>query len=223
MAVQSQHSSFVGSLALAKRGRLGSTESTDLEVGTHYIVFVRSHDMDMTTNISRTTISSMLSHDRLVMNLSYCTVSIASLCTSYTLHHASLPFMHKIIVNFSLPSILISSRVLTTRMPPPQIPLTALSEPESNSNSNTSDQTNAQERRPPLVMIAHSLPLVDPIHSPKEDGHAVEERHDGNDGESNGGAHGDVIAEVEERCCDGPEDDGEFELGIRVSVAINDQ
>ena len=107
-------------------------------------------------------------------------------------------------------------------MPSPQITLTTLCESEPNSNSHTSNQTNTQEGWAPFIVVADSLSLVDSIHAPEEDGHAVEEGHDGDDGEGDGGAHGDVVAEVEEGCCNGTEDDGEFELDVVSVLRLNE-
>lgn len=61
-------------------------------------------------------------------------------------------------------------------------------------------------------MVIDSFSLLYPINAPEEDAHAVEECDESGDCEGDGGSHGDAVTEVEERCCDGPEDDGEFEL-----------
>lgn len=96
--------------------------------------------------------------------------------------------------------------------PSPQIPLPTILKPEPNRDRNTSNQTHTKRRRAPLVMITHSLPLLNPIHPPKEYRHGVEQCQDGDDGKGNRRREGDAIAEVEERGGDGAEDDGEFEL-----------
>lgn len=62
-------------------------------------------------------------------------------------------------------------------------------------------------------MIVDRFPLFDSINTPQEDSHAVEECDDSHHGKCNRRGEGDAVAEIEECCSDGAEDDGEFELG----------
>lgn len=97
-------------------------------------------------------------------------------------------------------------------MPSPQVSLTSILESHNYRNANTYHQHDAQHRRTPFIMIADRLPLLDPIHAPKEDGHAVEQRNNRHDGECYCGRQGYRVTEVEQGGSDGSEDDREGEL-----------
>ena len=66
-------------------------------------------------------------------------------------------------------------------------------------------------------MIVHRSPVLDTIHAPEENTHAVHQSNDGDDSEGPGRGHRDAVAEVEEGRCYRTQDDGEFELLRRVS------
>ena len=90
--------------------------------------------------------------------------------------------------------------------------LSAFRESEYKADSHRDEQTSAQRARPPSIVVIDSSPLLDVGHAPDVDAHAVEEGNDCDNRERPSGGHGDAVAEVEERCGDGAQDDGEFEL-----------
>jgi hypothetical protein len=95
--------------------------------------------------------------------------------------------------------------------------LTTLRNPIPKANSNSNNKRKTKERRTPLIMIADSNASLDLVDTPQVDTHGVEEGQTGDESESPRGCERDGVAEVEQSCGDGAEDDGEFELGERVS------
>jgi hypothetical protein len=67
-------------------------------------------------------------------------------------------------------------------------------------------------------VIADRHAPLDLVDAPKVDSHGVEERQTRDESERPRRGERDAVAEVEESCCDGAEDDGEFELGDVVSL-----
>lgn len=61
-------------------------------------------------------------------------------------------------------------------------------------------------------MIGDGPALLDVAHAPEIETHAVEERHDRNDGEGPCRCQRNVVAKVQQCGSDRAEDDGEFEL-----------
>lgn len=93
-----------------------------------------------------------------------------------------------------------------------QITVTTVLESIANRHSHARNQSDTERCRTPFVVIANGFALLDAVDAPYVDGHGVEEGEFGNDGESGGRRDGYCVAEVEQRGCDGAEDDGEFEL-----------
>jgi hypothetical protein len=73
--------------------------------------------------------------------------------------------------------------------------------------------------QPTLTTLRNPIPKANSNsnNTPQVDTHGVEEGQTGDESESPRGCERDGVAEVEQSCGDGAEDDGEFELGERVS------
>jgi hypothetical protein len=67
------------------------------------------------------------------------------------------------------------------------------------------------------VIADRNTPL-DLVNAPQVDSHGIEKGETSDESESPGRSERDAVAEVEECCCDGAEDDGEFELEVAVSL-----
>ena len=91
-----------------------------------------------------------------------------------------------------------------------QTTFTAFRYPVTKTDRHRNKQTSTQETRAVLVMIIDRPSLLDVAHAPQVQGHAVEERDYRHNGESPSRRQRYVVAEVEKRGCDRPEDDGEF-------------
>lgn len=98
---------------------------------------------------------------------------------------------------------------------PSQSTLTAFSKSKPKADRHRRHQANAQHRGAILVMVRHSAPLLDIVHAPQVQRHAVEQGEQGDNGESPRRCKGDVVAKVEQRGGDGAENDGEFELRVQ--------
>ena len=95
---------------------------------------------------------------------------------------------------------------------PFQATLTPITQSISETDRHGNYQAQAQRTRSPLVVIVHRSPVLDLIHPPQEQAHAVHQSDDCDDGESPSRGHGDAIAEIQEGRCYRTQDDGEFEL-----------
>ena len=69
-------------------------------------------------------------------------------------------------------------------------------------------------------MIADGFALLDPIHTPQENGHGVEQSGDGDNGEGDSGSKRNLIAKVEQGRSDRPQDDGELKLERCQSITL---
>jgi hypothetical protein len=99
-----------------------------------------------------------------------------------------------------------------------QAPLRPLRNPIPKANSNSDHKRETKERRTPLVVIADRNTPLDLVDAPQVNSHRIEQCQTGDESESPSRSERDAVAEVEERRCDGAEDDGEFELEDVVSL-----
>jgi hypothetical protein len=85
-------------------------------------------------------------------------------------------------------------------------------------DSHGNHKRETKERRTPLVVIADRNTPLDLVNTPQVNSHRIKKGETSDKSESPGRSEGDAVAEVEEGCGDGAEDDGEFELEVAVSL-----
>jgi hypothetical protein len=99
-----------------------------------------------------------------------------------------------------------------------QTPLRPLRNPIPKANSHSNHKRETKERRTPLVVIADRNTSLDLVDAPQVNSHRIKQSQTSDESERPSRSERDAVAEVEERGCDGAEDDGEFELEDAVSL-----